>query len=47
MESARFNRDTMVIDESEPKMLYDEMPVGLLVCNAVALIPEKVTTHPK
>jgi dynein heavy chain len=30
MEGARFNRDTMLIDESLPKALYDEMPVGLL-----------------
>jgi dynein heavy chain len=31
MEGARFNRDTMVIDESHPKVLYDELPVGMLV----------------
>ena len=30
MEGARFNRETMLIDESFPKTLYDEMPVGLL-----------------
>eukprot|EP01047_Picozoa_sp_COSAG01_P001177 COSAG01_NODE_25_length_37050_cov_211.559119_13_plen_3716_part_00 len=30
MEGARFNRDSMLIDESLPKRLYDEMPVGLI-----------------
>ena len=30
MEGARFNRETMLMDESFPKTLYDEMPVGLL-----------------
>ena len=30
MEGARFNRETMLIDESMPKRLYDEMPVALI-----------------
>ena len=30
MEGARFNRDTMLVDESLPKRLYDEMPVALI-----------------
>merc|ERR1711988_1809595 len=30
MEGARFNRETMLMDESFPKTLYDEMPVGWL-----------------
>ena len=30
MEGARFDRTTMLIAESYPKVLYDEMPVGLL-----------------
>ena len=33
MEGARFNRETMLIDESFPKVLYDEMPVGMLKPN--------------
>merc|ERR1711988_2076353 len=30
IEGARFNRETMLMDESFPKTLYDEMPVGWL-----------------
>jgi len=33
MEGARFNRDTMLIDESLPKQLFDELPVMLLKPN--------------
>jgi dynein heavy chain len=30
MEGARFNREKMLMDESFPKTLFDEMPVGLI-----------------
>ena len=43
MEGARFNRETMLIDESFPKTLYDEMPVGLL--RPIESVNAKVFPH--